>query len=155
MVIDVRGVQVANYIKEVGKYTLKIVSIKEAKNDKYENVVEVSMINKEKLTFTEKFLIRDTVMWKIAGLIFAAKLPQYVDTSVLEGRYVTAHLVEDSYETNGQTKTYLKAESYAPNDAQKEDNRDDKIVEVAEQKQEIAQTVVNENIELDEGEILF
>ena len=116
MNINLTGVEVQNFLKEPGSYTLKVISVKDGKNkSSYEEELTVNMRTKEGFTYTEKFLMRDTMVWKIAAFVDALKLPMSeLDSNVFVGRFVNGFFENGSYtDGQGNPKTILKASSWS------------------------------------------
>ncbi len=116
MQINLTGVEVQNFLKEPGTHTLKVISVKDGKNKtSYEDELTVNMRTKEGFTYTEKFLMRDTMIWKIAAFVDALKLPMSeLDSNVFVGRFINGFFEMESYNDNqGNPKTILKASSWS------------------------------------------
>jgi len=152
MQINLNGVIPSNFLSEVGTHTLKVISVKDEKNKgSYEPELHVTMQSKSGEMYTEKFLMRDTMIWKIAQFVDALKLPmQELDSNVFVGRYVTGQFENEAYtNTRGEAKTSFKAKSWIKSKMQ---------TETVPPKQERKVEVVHETIpqgSIDNEEIPF
>ena len=140
MIINTKGVELtppAEWIKEPGKYTLKIIGWShEGYNSDTSEKFKINFQDSDGRKHSELYSTASNMLWKIKRLEVALQAPELYELDSLIGRYVIATIGQRTY----NEKTYAEAKEweYCP--------LNDKLPPIAEPKSE--SEVIAEEAEL-------
>lgn len=121
LIINTRGVELSEtaYIKEEGKYTLKVVKYEDKGFDQKTGDSQFALTFKGKRVgedktydYVEYFVRTENRMFLLALLRDGFKAPEIYDPENLVGRYIIANIKRNEYPKNGETKVNFKADPY-------------------------------------------
>lgn len=99
---DLTNVEEAQFINEVGEYTVKVISVTAGQTENKNPVEKVVFKDKDGLQISDEFVCTEKALWKMKVFAKALKLPTVTDTDDWVGRYVKIHV---------GTETYTKADN--------------------------------------------
>ena len=121
LIINTRGVELSEtaYIKEEGKYTLKVVKYEDKGFDQKTGDSQFALTFKGKRAgedktydYVEYFVRTKNRMFLLALLRDGFKAPEIYDPESLVGRYIIANIKKNEYPKDGEIKVNFKADPY-------------------------------------------
>ena len=88
------------YIQREGEYLLKVIKVDQDRTANFNDVIKVTFQNKSGEVHIEDFVITEKALFKLKLLTKALKMPNVIDTNMMQDRYVKAVIKTENYQKN-------------------------------------------------------
>jgi len=117
MSLGLSNIEVENrlYIEEQGVQVLKVKEVDQSNLTSNGNIVlRVTFINRDQRHISDNFVLTNSALWRVKLLTNALKLEGDPSADDITGRYVTAKIEREQYNSNGIIKSKMVIKNYTP-----------------------------------------